>query len=42
VTTGNLWRFLKLENDRLNIDQPEYYLRDVAKVLGILVAIARG
>lgn len=41
VTSGNLWRFLKLEESKLFIDQPEYYLRDAAKILGILASIAR-
>jgi hypothetical protein len=40
VTSGNLWRFLKLEADTLFIDKVEYYLRDVPKLLGILVHIA--
>ncbi len=42
VTSGSIWRFLKLQGQALSIDQPEYYLRDVAKILGILVSIARG
>jgi hypothetical protein len=42
VTSGNIWRFLKLEGPKLFIDQPEHHLRDAAKVLGILVSIARG
>jgi hypothetical protein len=42
VTSGNLWRFLKLEGSKLFIDRPEYYLREAAKILGILVSIARG
>jgi hypothetical protein len=42
VTSGNIWRFLKLEGSNLFIDQPEYHLRDAAKILGILVSIARG
>ena len=37
-----IWRFLKLAGTALSIDQPEYYLGDVAKVLGILISIARG
>ena len=41
VTSGSNWRFLKLEGSTLFIDQPEYYLRDAAKILGILVGIAR-
>ncbi len=39
VTTGSIWRFLKLEETVLTIDRPEYYLQQVAKVLGILTAI---
>jgi len=42
VTSGSVWRFLKLEGTTLYIDRPEYYLRDAAKILGILVSIARG
>jgi hypothetical protein len=42
VTSGNLWRFLKLEGSTLSIDRPEYHLRDVAKILGILVKVIRG
>jgi hypothetical protein len=40
VTSGSVWRFLKLEGSRLTIDRPEYYLRDLSKILGILVRIA--
>jgi hypothetical protein len=42
VTSGNIWRFLKLEAKTLFIDLPEYYLDDVAKILGIFVTIAEG
>jgi len=42
VTSGNLWRFLKLENNTLYIDKIEYYLGDLPKLLGILVSIANG
>ena len=41
VTSGSNWRFLKLEGSTLLIDRPEYYLRDTAKIVGILVGIAR-
>jgi len=41
VTSGSLWRFLKLEGSTVFIDLPEYYLHDVSKILGILVTIAR-
>jgi hypothetical protein len=40
VTTGSIWRFLKLEGDVLFIDLPEYYFDQVGKILGILLAIA--
>jgi hypothetical protein len=42
VTSGNLWRFLRLEGVTLSIDKTEYYLTDVAKILGILVHVIRG
>lgn len=40
VTTGNVWRFLKLEGQTLFIDRREYYLSELPKLLGILVGIA--
>jgi hypothetical protein len=40
VTTGNIWRFLKLDGSKLLIDLPEYYLDQVDRVLGILISIA--
>ncbi len=42
VTSGNIWRFLKLEGSQLFIDRLEYYLANVAKIVGILVKIAHG
>lgn len=42
VTSGSIWRFLKLQTEVLSIDRAEYYLRDVAKLLGIFMTIARG
>jgi len=42
VTSGSIWRFLKLESSRLFIDRPEYHLGDAAKILGILVNISLG
>jgi hypothetical protein len=42
VTSGSIWRFLKLIDKRLLIDIPEYYLHDLPKILGILVSMARG
>ncbi|MCL1474923.1 hypothetical protein [Argonema antarcticum] len=38
VTSGTNWRFLKLEGKIVSIDTVEYYLRDVEKILGILLS----
>jgi hypothetical protein len=38
VTSGTNWRFLKLEGKIVYIDTVEYYLRDVGKILGILLS----
>jgi hypothetical protein len=39
VTTGTNWRFLKLKPGTVYIDQHEYYIDRVEKILGILGAI---
>jgi hypothetical protein len=36
VTTGNVWRFLRLINSVLKIDNDEYYIKELSKILGIL------
>jgi hypothetical protein len=36
VTTGTIWKFLKLQEQIIEIDLGEYYLREVNKILGIL------
>jgi hypothetical protein len=40
VTTGSIWRFLKLEGSVAFIDLPEYYFHQIGKILGILLAIS--
>lgn len=40
ATSGNVWRFLKLESDTLFIDRTEYHLSNLPAILGILVHIA--
>ncbi len=42
VTSGNIWRFLRLRRETLAIDRQEYHLRDAPTLLGILVRIANG
>ena len=41
VTTGTIWKFLKLQEQIIEIDLGEYYLRDVNKILGILASSIR-
>ncbi len=40
VTTGMLWRFLKLEGTRASVDVVEYPIQSARKIFGILAAIA--
>jgi hypothetical protein len=35
VTTGTVWRFLRLRDRLLDVDNKEYYIGDVGKILGI-------
>ena len=42
VTTGSLWKFLKLEAGTVFIDRPEYYLDRVGTILAILVRCVGG
>lgn len=41
VTTGSLWNFLKLTQKTVWIDNDEYHISNVAKILGILVSILK-
>ncbi|NCJ08671.1 hypothetical protein GS597_19605 [Synechococcales cyanobacterium C] len=41
VTTGTNWRFLKLCHQIVHLDKTEYYIRDIDRILGILVEPAR-
>jgi len=36
VTTGTIWKFLKLIGQVVEIDLGEYYISDIGKILGIL------
>ncbi|MDP5016352.1 MAG: hypothetical protein NWQ43_03420 [Dolichospermum sp.] len=38
VTIGTIWQFLKLEDKTISIDLTEYYIKDVKKILGILIS----
>jgi len=37
VTTGSVWKFLKLANSLVTIDTAEYFINDPDKILGILL-----
>jgi len=39
VSSGSLWRFLKLSGTVLTIDRQEYHMSDAGKIVGILVHI---
>jgi len=41
VTTGEIWKFLKLEGQVIEIDLSEYFLNEVNKIMGILASGVR-
>ena len=41
VTIGTIWQFLKLEEKVISIDLSEYYIKDIKKILGVLVSAIR-
>ncbi|MTJ48397.1 hypothetical protein [Dolichospermum sp. UHCC 0259] len=41
VTTGEIWKFLKLSGARVQVDLAEYFLNDVNKILGILASAVK-
>jgi hypothetical protein len=36
VTTGSIWKFLRLTQQRIEVDLDEYFINNVGKILGIL------
>jgi hypothetical protein len=36
VTTGDIWKFLKLQGTNIFIDLNNYYIKESDKILGIL------
>ncbi len=42
VTTGSIWKFLKLDGSTVFIDHPEYYPDHMEKILGILMHCVGG
>ena len=41
VTTGSAWKFLRLVETVVYIDRAEYYIKEVERIVGILVAMIR-
>ncbi|MCI5130188.1 MAG: hypothetical protein D3904_01405 [Candidatus Electrothrix sp. EH2] len=41
VTTGSVWKFLKLTDDKAAIDRKEYHIEQAGKIMGILAAMVR-
>lgn len=41
VTTGSLWKFMKLENDKVYIETMDYFIENIATILGIMMQIVR-
>jgi hypothetical protein len=41
VTTGTVWKFLKLEQPKVFIDNREYYIENISKIMGILYAMIK-
>lgn len=41
VTTGSVWKFLKLDEARICIDTKEYFIESLELILGILLAIVK-
>jgi hypothetical protein len=41
ITIGTIWQFLQLEDNVISIDLSEYYIKDVKKILGILINAIR-
>lgn len=41
VTSGNVWRFLKIEQQTVSIDLQDYYIEHVEKILGVLTAMLK-
>ncbi|MGY2778507.1 hypothetical protein [Thermostichus sp. MS-CIW-37] len=42
VTSGTNWRFAKFEGDQLFIDDGEYFISEIAQILGILLSFIKG
>ena len=42
VTTGSVWKFLKISDKTVTIDLDEYHIKEVKKIVGILLSMCEG
>jgi hypothetical protein len=42
VTTGSAWKFLQLRQNDVIVDIHEYYIVDIAKIMGVLASMVQG
>lgn len=42
VTTGDIWKFLKLDENDIFIDLSNYYIKEIDKILAILSQSVQG
>ena len=38
VTTGEIWKFLQITEQIVEIDLTDYYITDIGKILGVLLS----
>jgi hypothetical protein len=41
VTTGSIWKFLRLTGTVVHVDMAEYYIKEVERIVGILLCVLR-
>jgi hypothetical protein len=39
VTTGNVWRFLRLAQDTAFVDTTEYHIKEIERIVGIMLSM---
>ena len=42
VTTGHLWKFLRLTGTMVDVDLSEYHIREIDRILGVIAAMFDG
>ncbi len=42
VTTGSVWKFLRMTGSLVSADEREYYVKEVERIVGVLLAMVSG